>query len=59
MYTYEIYNVDGGYAFNIMCDGNVIITQEYLPDAEGYVAMTENQATHNAKTIINRIEGSE
>lgn len=57
MYTFETFVVGSGYGFNILCDGNIIIAQEYMPDVDGFISMTEYEATRHAEIILDRVKG--
>ena len=55
MYTFQTYEVDGGYGFRIMADGNVIIIQDFKPDEPGFVPMTFEEAQSGANTVLERL----
>ena len=55
MYTFQTYEVDGGYGFCIMADGNVIITQDFKPDEPGFVPMTFEEAEFGANAVLERL----
>lgn len=57
MYTYELYPVEDGFGYLISNDGSPCIQQDYAPDADGYVVMTEEQAIAWAIVIIARLSG--
>lgn len=59
MYTFETFYIaeHDGYGYRILQDGNTIITQEYEPDAEGYIAMSMEVAHAKAQEIIIRLQG--
>lgn len=57
MYTYTLYEFNGGYGFTIENDGSPCITQDYMPDVEGNVIMTEEEAIYWTGVIIARLEG--
>ena len=56
-YTYELFEVEKGYGYNIVYDYNVLIHQEYEPSLSGYVVMTKEVAEENAKEVIKRSAG--
>ena len=55
MYTFKTYEVDGGYGFCIMADGNVIITQDFKPDEPGFVSMTLEEAAFGVNAVLERL----
>ena len=58
MYEYELFEVDGGgYGFRILSDGNTVQEQYYKPRVDGFVAMTEDEATAEATATIERLVG--
>lgn len=57
MYTYELFNINDGFCYNIIYENNIIINQEYEPDLEGFKIMSKERAEENAKIIISRILG--
>lgn len=57
MYTYELFEIENGYGFNILCDGSIIIKQEYMPDVDGYIIMTFDEAKEFANILLARIKG--
>lgn len=57
MYTYELFNINDGFGYNVLCENNIIINQEYEPDLEGFKIMSKERAEENAKIIISRILG--
>ena len=57
MYTYELLEIENGYGFNILCDNNVIIKQDYMPDADGYVIMSSDEAEKYANIFLIRVRG--
>lgn len=54
-YTYETIKLEKGYGFHILCDGAIIITQEYKPDVDGFQVMAENEAEEQAKVILAKV----
>ena len=56
-YTYELFEVEDGYGYDIIYDFNVLIHQEYEPSLSGYVVMTKEVAEENAKEDIKRSAG--
>lgn len=58
MYTYELYIVENGFGFKILCNGSLIITQDYKPNVNGYIVMTEEEAINEAKDVLNRLGGN-
>ena len=52
MYEYQLYAVEDGFGFIITNDGSPCIMQDYMPDVDGFVVMTEEQAINCANTII-------
>ena len=58
-YTYELFEVEDGYGYDIIYDFNVLIHQEYEPSLSGYVVMTKEVAEENAKEVIKRLVGEE
>ena len=59
MYTYELFEISGGFGFNILRDGNTVITQEYQPDTDGFTIMDEETAIFYGNTILARMQGDE
>ena len=57
MLTYELFPVADGFGYRIFSDGNIIIQQDYAPDSPGFVEMTVDEATSEARVVIARIEG--
>ena len=57
MYTYELFNINDGFGYNVLCENNIIINQEHEPDLEGFKIMSKERAEENAKIIISRILG--
>lgn len=57
MYTYELFEIEDGYGYDIIYDGNIIIHQEYEPSLSGFVIMTKEVAEENAIVIIKRLVG--
>lgn len=57
MYTKEIYTVEGGYGYRILCDGVPIIEQPFHPEKDGFVPMTKTQANACADTVLGRLVG--
>lgn len=55
MYTYELYSINGGVGFKILCDSNPIIVQDYKPDVDGFVVMSEEEALTAVKTVLARM----
>lgn len=55
MYESELFEIEGGYGFNIMRDGTVEIHQEFKPGASGFIRMTRNEAEQEAQEIIGRL----
>lgn len=55
MYSYEIFEIEGGYGFHIERDGTVTISQEFKPGAGGFVRMSEVEAQEEAVLIIGRL----
>ena len=56
MYEYQLYAVEDGFGFIITNDGSPCIMQDYMPDVDGFVVMTEEQAIDWANTIIMRLQ---
>ncbi len=56
IYTYELFETENGFGYNILCNGSVTIVQEYAPDLAGFVIMTQEEAIINAEIIIGRLE---
>lgn len=56
-YTYELFEVENGFGYNILCSDSIIITQKYAPDLSGFIVMTNEQAIENANIVIDRLEG--
>ena len=57
MYTYELFEVEKGYGYNIVYDYNVLVHQEYEPSLSGYITMTKEVAIENANIVIKRLAG--
>lgn len=57
MYTYRLFPVEDGYGYDIFNDGSPCIHQDYMPDADGFVVMTESEAMEWAEIIIARLVG--
>lgn len=55
-YTKQLYPKDEGYGFYILCDENPIINQDYMPDVDGNVVMTEQEANDWADIILERLK---
>lgn len=56
MYKIDLFKVENGFGYNILQDGNAIITQEFHPDLDGFVIMDEETAMNQAGIIIQRLE---
>lgn len=54
-YTTNIYEIDGGFGFDIIQDGNVIICQR-TDDSDGNKPMTREKAESYSLEIIERLE---
>ena len=59
MYTYELFEVNDGFGFNILRDGNPVISQMYQPDTDGFIVMDEETAISYANIILLRMRGDE
>lgn len=59
MYTYELFEVEKGYGYNIVYDYSVLVHQEYEPSLSGYITMTKEVAIENANIVIKRLVGEE
>ena len=59
MYTYELFEVNDGFGFNILRDGNSVISQIYQPDTGGFILMDEETAISYANVILLRMRGDE
>jgi len=55
MYDHELFAVEGGYGFRVLCDGLPVIVQDFHPGIDGRVAMSEEEAVTEAQTIIGRL----
>ena len=56
MYTKVIYKIaDGTYSFDILSDGSTVVHQDMMPDVDGNIGMTEEQANYWADVIIGRM----
>lgn len=55
-YSYELFSIENGFGYNILCDGSIIITQEYDPNLSGYSIMTEEYAKEQAEIVLKRLE---
>ena len=55
MYSYETFEIDDYFGYRILCNGSPIIVQEYAPDIDGYVKMTNDEAISNAQIILTRL----
>ena len=57
MYTYSLVeHPSGAIGFVIYCEGSPCITQDFMPDADGFVLMTEEQAIEQAEILIGRLQ---
>jgi hypothetical protein len=56
MYEYNLYAVEDGFGFIITNDGSPCIQQDYMPDVDGFVVMTEEEAKYWAEIIIQRLQ---
>lgn len=52
MYTYEIFETQIWFWYNILQDWSIIITQPYYPWKENETKMTKEEAISLAKNII-------
>lgn len=55
MYTYSIFQVGGGFGYDILKDDVIVIHQEFNPDLSGSVAMDEATATEQAVIVMARM----
>ncbi len=54
-YTIRVYQVEGGWEYDILSDGVVIIHQDFDPDAPGQEAMTQERANEAAAIVLARL----
>lgn len=58
MYTFEVFAITGGFAYEIFKDSTLLHRQEHNPNLDGFIAMTEAQATFIAEGLVNEINAS-
>jgi len=56
MYEYELFEFKTGFGYNILSDGIVTIHQEYMPEVNGLVIMTRDEAISYAEQTLKRVE---
>lgn len=56
MYEYQLYVVEDGFGFIISNDGSPCIQQDYMPDADGFIVMTKDEAIAWAEIIMQRLQ---
>lgn len=54
-YTYEIYEVEGGFGYRILQCGNAIIVQDFNPYMSGFAPMTEEEAHLYGNEVLQRV----
>jgi len=52
-YTYEIYDSEYGKGYRIYVDGKLFIEQPFKPGVDGFVGMSEEEATQLAEELVN------
>jgi hypothetical protein len=55
MYSKEIFKTNKGYGYKILKDGVVVIIQDFKPEVEGWVPMTQQEANQLADEEIQRL----
>lgn len=56
MYSFEIYQNETGFGFNILHDGGIVIVQDFAPDKDGFQSMSESEAIQYAEIVVARME---
>jgi len=52
LFEKRIIKRDDGYEYEILQDGSVMVRQDYMPNVEGFVSMTEATANELADRIV-------
>ena len=52
LFEKKIIKRDDGYGYEILQDGSVMVRQDYMPNVEGFVSMTEATANELADRIV-------
>jgi len=52
LFEKKIIKRDDGYGYEILQDGSVMVRQDYMPNVEGFVPMTEATANELADRIV-------
>jgi len=55
MITSKIFEVSGGYGYDILIDGKLFIRQPHVPAIGGMVIMTRTQAENMAALVIDKL----
>lgn len=58
MITFQLFEVVGGFGYEVMDNGVAFIRQEFHPGVPGDQVMDESTATAEAQTVVDRINAS-
>lgn len=56
MYTYELFEFENGFGFNILFDSSIIINQVYYPNKDGFRIMSHEEAIKEAQIVLERMD---